>query len=585
MPRILSLAAVLITFLLLHTDVQAQCPGCTMDLSCTTSPAFPTICPAQPPSATAGEAYQADFTFWMPASFSDPGSGITVSLEQMTVTGVTGLPFGLVFQTNEITGTYFPQQNEFGCARICGTPLIAGTYNVTISILATVVVSGFTTQVPEEFILVLEVLPGSGGNTSFSFTPTSGCGSATVAFQALIDGSPAPTSYLWDFGNGSSSTLAQPPAQLFDEAGEHVVSLQTTIGGYVLNSVTLTGVNNNWCGDVEEPNLFGCIGSPDLYFVLTNGNGGTWQSSTFDDTFTATWNNLGLLLSNPPYSISFYDEDVISQHDHLGTYNIPANGAGTYLINVAGGTTGNLVISLETQQVFFDTDTVVVHPLPEVVIMENGGLLCASDPGLTTYTWTLDGTSLSGNTACITPAGPGLYQVSATNSAGCQGTSPTYVVCPTISISQVGGLLVVESGHLSYAWSVNGATIPGATDPWLLPQSSGTYAVTVQAANNCVLTASTGIALGIDEAVASTHFVHVHPNPGNGSFTLEAVGLSGDRAQVELLDVAGRLVHAEQAPVHAGRVRHAVLVHAPAGTYMLRLLNEGRVRHARVVVQ
>nr|MDQ3100310.1 PKD domain-containing protein [Bacteroidota bacterium] len=350
----------------------AQCPGCVPDLTCTSSPAFPTICPTQPADATAGVPYVADLSFWMPSSFSDPGSGISVDFQQMTITGISGLPFGLSIETSDPAGVYFPQQNEYGCARICGIPINAGTYNITISILATVDLSGFITQVPEEFILVLTVLPGSGGNSSFTFSPSGGCGSVTAQFEALIDGDPSPTSYEWNFGNGDSSALQQPPPQIYDQPGEYVITLETTIGGYVLNAVSITGVNGNWCGDVEEPNVpfVGCTGSPDLYFVLTDANGGTFGSSTNDDTFSASWNDLALVLGEPPYSISFYDEDPVSQHDLLGTYNIPSGSAGTQFINVAGGTTGSLEISLADQQSFFDSDTLIVFPLPEVSITQ-----------------------------------------------------------------------------------------------------------------------------------------------------------------------------------------------------------------------
>ena len=38
----------------------AQCEGCVPDLGCTASPAFPTLCPATAPDATAGLYYEVD---------------------------------------------------------------------------------------------------------------------------------------------------------------------------------------------------------------------------------------------------------------------------------------------------------------------------------------------------------------------------------------------------------------------------------------------------------------------------------------------------------------------------------------------
>ncbi|MBK7297793.1 MAG: hypothetical protein IPI91_14710 [Flavobacteriales bacterium] len=77
----------------------------------------------QPPDATAGEAYASDITFWLPANFTDPGTGMNVNFLQMTITSVTGVPFGMELTSNEPLGIYYPQVNQYGCARLCGTPI------------------------------------------------------------------------------------------------------------------------------------------------------------------------------------------------------------------------------------------------------------------------------------------------------------------------------------------------------------------------------------------------------------------------------------------------------------------------------
>ncbi|MBK6540145.1 MAG: hypothetical protein IPG10_02435 [Flavobacteriales bacterium] len=145
------LSVAIASFLLTSTRSTAQCPGCQTDLACQVSPAYPTLCPAAPPAATSGVYYETDLTFWLPATFDDPGTGLTVDFLQMTITSIAGIPFGLAIETSDPLGVYDPQQSEFGCARICGTPLGAGTFPITISILATVEFSGFEVDVPETF--------------------------------------------------------------------------------------------------------------------------------------------------------------------------------------------------------------------------------------------------------------------------------------------------------------------------------------------------------------------------------------------------------------------------------------------------
>ncbi|MBK9175334.1 MAG: T9SS type A sorting domain-containing protein [Flavobacteriales bacterium] len=568
----------------------SQCDGCVPDQSCTASPAFPTLCPATAPDATVGEYYEQDFTFWMPTTFDDPGSGFTVSLLQLTITGVSGLPFGLSFTTNEPSGVYYPPDNEFGCARICGTPFGAGSYTVVIAVLAHVSASGFELDVPQTFSTAINVLPGSGSNTSFTFAPTSGCGSVIASFQALIDGSPSPTSYAWDFGNGNTSALASPPSQVFTVPGTYEITLQTTISAYVLNAVNVTGVNGNWCGDVEEPDLplIGCTGAPDPYFVLTNASGGTYTSSSATDVSTASWGNLGLLLDNPPYSLSVYDEDVISGNDLLGTYNITLGGAGTFFFNVAGGTTGSINLSIEPQQVFQDTAEVVVFPLPDVVLVQNSitSELCAQDQTLNAYAWVLDGLPVPDETnPCLVPSSPGLWQVIGTNGFGCSDTSNVIVVCPVFNIARNGGVLFVPSGYLSYAWTYNGVPV-GGNDPFVFLQGDGTYGVVVDAGNGCIITLTylhdtTG--LGDQESAGSR--IEVFPNPSDGRFTLAAEGLQHALVYLDVLDVAGRVVWQETAIAAQGRLRQDIELSLPSGAYMVRLTDGGVRRIVRIVLR
>ena len=74
--RAAAMAALLLSPILLS----AQCPGCAVNVDCFADPAYPTLCPAEPPQATAGVAYSADITFWLQANFDDPGTGFNVEI-------------------------------------------------------------------------------------------------------------------------------------------------------------------------------------------------------------------------------------------------------------------------------------------------------------------------------------------------------------------------------------------------------------------------------------------------------------------------------------------------------------------------
>lgn len=517
----------------------AQCPGCLANIDCTADPAYPTLCPTQPPDATAGETYAADITFWLPNNFTDPGTGFNVDFMLMTITGVSGLPYGLDITYSDAQGIYHPQENQYGCARICGTPISAGTYTVTISIIAGVEYNGFPINAVKQFPLTLVVQPGTSSNTSFSFTPTTGCGTADVQFNALIDGQGAPVTYAWDFGNGNLGSDASS-IQHYAGPGTYSVSLQTSIGGYVLNNVEVGGVNDNWCGDVEEISLFGsCQGSPDIYFVLTDGSGNTYTSSIGSDSNTESWSGLNITLGTPPYAIEFWDDDPVSVDDALGTYNIPLGTEGDYGFNVANGTFGSLHIDLMPQQVFNDTDTVVVFAAPQPITSYDtlAAQMCVSDTGLVGIIWFNDGdTVLTGNT-CIDADSSGTWWAVVNNAFGCATATDTVVICPVIAIEQNGEVLYTETGLDNYVWTWNGDTIAGADAPFLIAETGGLYSVSATNTDGCLLTAEYQLVImGTSPASGNDPLIEVFPNPNPGAFRLRA----RCAGQLRIFDTKGR---------------------------------------------
>ena len=565
-------------------SARAQCTSCAIDATCSATPAYPTLCPLQPPDATAGVAYASDITFWLPANFTDPNTNTNVDFLQMTITSVTGLPFGMELTPNEPLGIYYPQVDQYGCARLCGTPIGSGTYTIAINISAQVEASGFTLVVPQTFGVTLVVQAGSGGNASFTFSPNSGCGSSDVQFTALLDGSPAPTSYAWDFGNGNTSNSATPSAS-FDTPGDHVVTLTTTIGGFVLTDVVLGGVGDNWCGDVEEPSLFGaCTGDPDLYYVLTDGNGNSTTSSSGDNSASETWNNVGQLLANPPYSIAFFDEDPVSQDDDLGTFNIPPGSNGVVPFALGNGTFGSLTISVEPQLAFTDTDTVRVFPAPHLSTSYDTAAaeLCATDTIPLTYVWYNDGDTVPGVTGpCVPTDSTGLWWGLATNAFGCTANSDTIVVCPSITIEASGQVLLVQGDFESYLWSLNGEPLPGADDPFVVAATGGLYSVMVNTATGCTLTDEYALIITALQEEADEEVIVAFPNPNNGRFNL--VLPSGmQQASISVFDPGGRLCW--NGPQRNGPVQVIQLPDAAAGRYVITVRAGEKVRSLNIVV-
>ena len=81
---------------------------------------------------------------------------------------------------------------------------------------------------------------------------------------------------------------------------------------YTLTSLIVNGLNENWCGDIEEIYFFGCSGSPDLYIIMYDqDNEIVYQSNSTDNSSNLEL-TLNIDLTSPSYSIWLYDEDAIS---------------------------------------------------------------------------------------------------------------------------------------------------------------------------------------------------------------------------------------------------------------------------------
>lgn len=99
----------------------------------------------------------------------------------------------------------------------------AGTYTVRLSVIALPI--QFDTVVKQTYITVA---PPTPIDTDFTVTPTSGGVPLTVQFTDTSTGN-QPLAWLWDFGDGSTSSQ-QHPAHTYMGPGSYSVSLQTSIG-------------------------------------------------------------------------------------------------------------------------------------------------------------------------------------------------------------------------------------------------------------------------------------------------------------------------------------------------------------------
>lgn len=558
-----SIAALIV---LLSCDIKAQCPGCVINSACLVSPAYPAMCPDDTlPSGVAGLYYDEDITFYMPEYFQVT-SPITqmVHLDELKIMSVVGLPMGLSWQTNSVNNTYNPSPgNEHGCAKVCGTPVVPGIYTITIFFQVTVTpqsLGGQTTQ-NESTTLVLIIQPNPSGNNAFIISNPVGCVPLTTTFSPVVSSGGSPLySYTWDFGNNQTSNVENPAPVTYNMPGTYLVSNTTTISEYVLTAVTFNvGSNTNWCGDIEEPSLFGnCTGSPDLVFELIDASSNVvYTSNEISNSNTASWSGLSIPLQNGPYTLQFWDIDNISINDNLGIFPLNFTTTGTYTFS-GGGASGTFTIATQVVNIITDSDSVVVYPVPVVAplsvfpndsVCENDSVLLWISGGYT-YQWYADTIALfNASDSSLYVHQSGNYFVQVINNYGCTVISDTMQVIfvpnpPTPTFWLMGNTLNTNLSGYDLQWYFNGVPITGATGNSLPVTTAGYYHLVATDSFGCAASSDTIYfsPSSVNSSLSSEFSINIYPNPASDRVTLEGYLPAATLAVITLHDMLGHQV-------------------------------------------
>jgi hypothetical protein len=589
-------------FIFIQTTT-AQCPGCIIDQTCTISPAAPALCPAILPDGLQNNPYDENVTFYMPAQFM--ASGFNVTLNQITVTSITGMPQGLNWQTSASpSNIFFPSSNppatERGCVKICGTPTVFGQFNIIVSVSAEVSTPVGNITQNETFSLPILITSPPGANSSFAYNPSFGCAPLNVDFEATL----VPTgleefTYNWDFDNGNTSNLLLPPTQTYAVADTYYVSLITKKYVYQLSSVSVNVTSTGWCGDVEEPNIFGCIGDPDMYFEFTN-NGATQTGSTIDDQSSATFSNLNYTLTNPLFSLQFYDEDLISGNDNLGNFLYTVTGPGTFNLST-NQVSGTFTIDTVFSQQFIDIDTVIVYPTPAIPSINASGNLnfCQGDSVIlsvnantSTFQWYLNDTTIliSQVNPNLTVNTSGAYSVVETNQFGCNSLSAndTVIVYPipaSPNLIVVGGS-INSSATGNLQWYFNGTIIPGATQANLLYADTGLYTLSVTNSFGCINSSTVNITTpsGV-QTINNYQSLALYPNPVKNTLNISHKNAANIVLNIAITDINGAVVYQEnQIGINTNSQVSIDISALSNGVYFVSLFNNEINQQQKIVV-
>jgi hypothetical protein len=557
-------------FGLLTAAGYSQCPDCTPDPNCVSADGFPALCPLTPDDATAGTYYEEQLTFFMPALITDPGTGIEATLISVTVSSVSGMPYGLEFTINDDDGVFYPSAGDgLGCATICGVPLLPGTYSVVITVNAIVEVFGFEASQSQSFTLTLVVVPGEGSANSFSYDNIAGCGEVSVNYEALISvGAPSVTTYTWDFGNGQIGEGSSPETITYSTPGEYTVSLTTTVSDYKLNNVSVSSLNDNWSGDFDD-----LISEADVYFVLLDATDAiVFTSSTNDNVTSTSWDIPSIVLSNPPYSLQFFDEDDISEDDNLGAVSIDLS-AGTNFFDAGNSTTGFSTVALETTTQITDSTTITVFPTPSPILSLSGNTFSVTADDVATVVWYINGNAQEDVFGLsLEAAEGGLYTAEVTNSFGCSAMSNSLLYCAPVSITYdaLAAEMSVDDIYETYQWYYNGLALDGGNTSYVPASEPGNYMVEVTTDYGCTIESAVYI-LEVGVRENTSQMISVYPSPAENHLFIRVMsGLTNP--QIEIFDILGQRMDTRIIQ-STGRELMLDVSAYPAGVYFAKTAN------------
>ncbi len=526
---------------------QTGCPGCLVDLP--DSLAADTIFLDKLPDGQQNEAYEANISFRLPKSTTPVSANDTtvpagLPISKIKILSISGLPLGLDW---ELSKSDFDLATESdGCVRICGAPLEADTFEVLVNLEATV----FLLKKQTSFRRILVVHPAVSTTDGFSMTGFEGCGSATVSFQNLApSGGANGFFYAWNFGNGTTTSDENPPAQTYSSTGVFPVSYHALIdtAGHNLLKINVLGLT---CKDVG----FNPGALPDLFLLVKNEADETVFNSSPDVLNASVPRNFSLDLAlekGKNYTLEVWDEDssLGGTDDLCGAINFTTDAAGDTLKN--GDLRAVLEIFHPTTEIF-STDTVrvfakpaqpIVSVFPNVRACEGDSIRLASGAQLVDYQWFMDGEKIAGATDSVFWANAEAeYFLVVTTADGCSATSEKveldFLPRPLVPhfYADQNVLYLTQPANLpaTYAlfWFYEDSLITNDSDFDLCAFQSGLFALEVEdLATGCRARAELSVEIdptidcvsgASEEAILEPRPFRIFPNPTRGELTFEA---------------------------------------------------------------
>ncbi|MGR6088351.1 MAG: PKD domain-containing protein [Arcticibacter sp.] len=462
------------------------------------------------------------------------------------------------------------------------------------------------TFAPGVYSICLTITTGPGASCTSQYCDTIAFGGVLPCnsnFQAFVQSGsasfyPAVTSgatYLWNFGDGSTSTQMQPN-HAYANPGVYNVCLSIAYGGATCTScqtITIAGGSSCSASFQAFPDSTGAV-----YFQNTSTGSGLSYAWTFSNGASSTLQNPYINFGAPGWYYAC-----------LNIYNNAQSCSDTYCdsIYVSGGSGLPCDANFSYQS----------SPA-------GGYLFTPTGTGNVSWSWNFgDGTTSSLANPNHVYAQGGTYQVILTvvNSAGLSCTSlQTIIVGNTLSCSAnfaiypdstqlhtyIGVNLAYGNGPLTYNWTWGDGTSSTGAYPSHTYAGPGTYTIClyIADANGCsdstcysfaLLRMQSGVPITVNVVQGNTgvqengsaNQVSLFPVPARDQVQVRVNMTNAETVQLRMLDLSGREVLSPSSNVlQAGENNVTVgLTNLPAGAYIIEVSGSTFKTYERLIVE
>jgi hypothetical protein len=254
---------------------------------------------------------------------------------------------------------------------------------------------------------------------------------------------------------------------------------------------------------------------------------------------------------------------------------------------------GNGNSSIQTQNIVITDNTA---PIPNLIALTDSTAMCSLSLIAPTAIDACEGVLIGTPDVTFPITAAGLTVVTWTYDDGngnvTMQTQNITITLPDAAVTQTGSTLTANSATATYQWldcDNNFAIILGATNQTFTPSSAninGNYALEATEFGCSDISACFNVNYtGLIETVNNIE-IQIYPNPNDGKFNVELLGLNSESLELRIVDLTGRILLSEKFENISGKyIQKVDISQNESGVYIVNLIGDKGIILSKNIVK